>query len=467
MSNVSLLLMKHSSLFKSIFAFLLTLTFVSCNEDDSILENVNDSEQIPAELLKVAAFGENLSVNEIFTNISSDEISRSSKSALSISDSIKIVIPKNGSRGTATIDSINIYCVYDKDLNISTLVCGNRLYPFKLAVIDGEFKTEDIDQYGISDYMSLLPAYLADNKTDYSVEDIAEIESQIVSADYSDGVYSFVIADENGMLPLQRLEYETVYGCHSVVNPLLTVKWGQWNPYNSTLDLVLNENETGYVLPPTGCVAVAICQILSHHKAPSSISVGNISWQGDWNAMTQSTSASSLATTYQTQIANLMKIIGKGVNMHYAWNGSSSNINYAYNFITSTLNFDADAISNYSHSDIYQSLNSGCPVYIRGTETNTIPNIGHAWVIDGCKTETEIEYERIYRTTVDNPSYPIDPKEWLLVSTRVLSETSTPSVHCNWGWSGSSDGYFISGVFDVASYSFNSGIKTICNIEPK
>lgn len=459
--------MKHPTLLKSIIAFLLTLTIVSCSEDDNILKNVNDSEQIPAELLKVAAFGENLSVDEIFTNISSDELSRSSKSALSISDSIKIVIPKNESRGTATIDSVNIYCVYDKDLNISTLVCGNRLYPFKLAVIDGEFKTEDIDRYGISDYMSLLPAYLADNKTDYSVEDIAEIESQIVSADYSDGVYSFVIADENGMLPLQRLEYETVYGIHSVVNPLLTVKWGQWNPYNSTLDLVLNEDSTGYVLPPTGCVAVAICQILSHHKAPSSISVGNMSWQGDWDAMTQSTSASFLATTYQTQLANLMKIVGKGVGMNYTWNGSGAPINRTYNFITSTLNFDADAISSYSHSAIYQSLSNSCPVYIQGFNGPDPEDSGHAWVIDGCKTETEIEYERIYQTTVDNPTNPINPKEWLLVSTRVLSETSTANVHCNWGWNGSSDGYFISGVFDVGSSSYNTNIKTICNIEPK
>ena len=459
--------MKHSTLLKSIFSFLLTITFVSCSEDDNILKNTYDSEQIPAELLKVAAFGESLSVDEIFTNISSDGLSRSSKTALSISDSIKIVIPKKESRGSVTIDSVNIYCIYDDEKDISTLVCGNRLYPFKLAVIDGEFKTENINQYGISDYISLLPTYLADNKTNYNVEDIAEVESQIVSADYSDGVYSFIIADENGMLPLQRLEYETVNSTHSVINPLLTVKWGQWNPYNSTLDLVPNEDGTGYVLPPTGCVAVAICQILSHHKAPSSISVGDLSWHGDWTAITQSSSASFLATTYQTQIANLMKIVGKGVNMNYAWDSSGSNINYAYNFITSTLNFDADAISGYYHSGIYQSLSNDCPVYVRGTDANTTSNIGHAWVIDGCKTETEIEYERIYRPVVDSPSYPIDPMEWRLISTRILSETSTPNVHCNWGWNGSSDGYFISSVFDVSSYAFNTNIQTICNIEPK
>lgn len=149
MSNLTLLLMKHSTLLKSIFSFLLTITVVSCNEDDNILENTYDSEQIPAELLKVAAFGESLSVDEIFTNISSDGLSRSSKTALSISDSIKIVIPKKESRGSVTIDSVNIYCVYDDEKNISTLVCGNRLYPFKLAVIDGEFKTENINQYGI------------------------------------------------------------------------------------------------------------------------------------------------------------------------------------------------------------------------------------------------------------------------------------------------------------------------------
>lgn len=457
--------MKHSIFFKIFFTFLLTLTFVCCGENDNILENTYKSAKIPSDLLKVAAFGENLSVDEIFSNVNNSNPSRSSACSLSFSDSIKIVIPKKESRNSSIVDSVNIYCVYDEDLNISTLVCGNRLYPFTLAVIDGEFKTDDLDLYGISDYISLLPAYLANNKTDYSAEEITEVESQIVSADYSDGVYSFVIEDENGMLPLQRLEYETVYGNHSVVNPLLTVKWGQSYPYNTTLDPVINSYGTGYVLPPTGCVAVAICQILSYHKTPSSISVDNMSWLGDWDAMTQSPSASSLTATYQTQIANLMKIVGKGVDMSYAWNGSGASINEAYDFITSTLNFDTDAISNYSHSAIYKSLSNDCPVYVRGTDTTT--ESGHAWVLDGCKTETEIEYERIYRTTVDNPSYPIDPREWLLISTRVLSEASTPSVHCNWGWNGSSDGYFISGVFDVASYSFNTNIKTICNIEPK
>ena len=39
--------------------------------------------------------------------------------------------------------------------------------------------------------------------------------------------------------------------------------------------------------------------------------------------------------------------------------------------------------------------------------------------------------------------------------------------YCNWGWNGSSDGYFISSVFDVSSYAFNTNIQTICNIEPK
>lgn len=449
--------------------FCLTLPILglaSCNNDDFPIENINDKKQIDSDLLKVAAFGEILSADEILDNvinIINTSPSRSSISTLTISDSLKVCVSDNSTRSTSTNDSVNLYCVYDQRLNISTLVCGNRLYPFSLAIIEGEFNAEKIEDYGISDFINLLPTYLSHNKIEYNTDEITDIESQLVSAEYSDGIYSFVVESEEEAEPFQRILYETDYSYSSVIDPLVKVQWGQRHPYNMTLDLVPNENGTSYILPPTGCVAVAICQILSAHKAPSSITVENFSWQGNWDALTLYPSANSLTEEYQTQIANLMKIVGKGVSMNYNWDGSGSNINNAYNFFTATLGFNADQISNFSYTSVRQSLLNNCPVYVRATDSSAG---GHAWVLDGSRTETAKQYERIYRCKVDIPSNPIIESEWRLVSSRLLTETSTAQVHCNWGWNGYSDGYFNSGVFNVSGYSFTNNINTICNICP-
>lgn len=448
--------------FLSIAAMLLC---VSCRDEIEPLSEDSDEENlISSELLEVVSFGENRSIDEILDGVnrsSGVNHSRSSIKSLTIKDSLKLAVPADLSRGDIISDSVSVYCVYDSENNISTLVSGSRLYPFILAEIEGEFNGEGMRNYGLNDYFTLLPKYLAQNKMEYSSDELTNVESQLISADYSDGKYSYVIASEIEPLPFQRIEYETIESFSSVINPIIDVKWGQWAPYNNTLAPVLDVNGI-WRQPPTGCVAVAICQILSEHKNPSSITFNNMYWQGDWNAMTQYPSAANLSETYKTQVAELMNIVGKGVNTQYALSGSGSNINYAYNFIKSTLNFKADAISNYSYQAVVQSLNNGRPVYVRGTDTI---EGGHAWVLDGSRIRNIKQYERIYQCKVAVPSKPIVESEWRLISTRVL-ESSTDQVHCNWGWSGDSDGYFQSEVFNVSNKSFNEGVMIITNIRP-
>lgn len=346
-------------------------------------------------------------------------------------------------------------------------MCNNRLYPFSLAEIEGEFKADEIDNSGVSIFMSLLPEYLEANKLEYSNNEVAELESQIVSAEYSDGNYAVVLSDEEGMLPFRRIEYETKVW-RDTISPLVKVAWGQGSPYNSTLDSVPNESGN-FVLPPVGCVAVAVGQILSYHKAPSSITVGNLNWEGDWDAITMYPSAISLSETYRTQVANLLKVIGKGVNMSYAWDGSGSNIGNAYSFLTSDLKFNADPISDYNFSSVSNSLHNNCPIYMRGTSYNqdgTQGYIGHAWVLDGVMTEYNTTYENIYECTIGVPSTPINPMEWRLVSSTLYSNESYLQVHCNWGQYGYNNGYYQSDVFNYGSNTYDQNLLTICNIKP-
>ena len=77
-----------------------------------------------------------------------------------------------------------------------------------------------------------------------------------------------------------------------------------------------------------------------------------------------------------------------------------------------------------------KSLDSGCPVFM-----SAVAGIvdGHAWVIDGYKIRN-----------YTSPEGRIDKTQNI--------------VHCNWGWLGNSNGYFVSGIFKTnegVSYGYS------------
>ncbi len=77
----------------------------------------------------------------------------------------------------------------------------------------------------------------------------------------------------------------------------------------------------------------------------------------------------------------------------------------------------------------------------------------HAWVIDGCYTNSRTR--RVYG--IDNLTY-----------TTFLDKEFF--VHCNWGWrdngNGNSNGYYHYGVFQVRNYYFVKNWKVYINIQP-
>lgn len=79
---------------------------------------------------------------------------------------------------------------------------------------------------------------------------------------------------------------------------------------------------------------------------------------------------------------------------------------------------------------VIKSLDSGCPVFM-----SAVAGIvdGHAWVIDGYKIRN-----------YTSPEGRIDKTQNI--------------VHCNWGWLGNSNGYFVSGIFKTnegVSYDYS------------
>ena len=89
-------------------------------------------------------------------------------------------------------------------------------------------------------------------------------------------------------------------------------------------------------------------------------------------------------------------------------------------------------------------INNGRPVYMRGAReyilNGEVKRSGHAWVVDGVAIKS-------VNISCFNPSGELAGTE------KIYQKL----VHCNWGWNGRNNGYFIIGAFEN---SYNLGDDT-------
>lgn len=229
-------------------------------------------------------------------------------------------------------------------------------------------------------------------------------------------------ARKNGSAPYKTIG-RTAAADYAPIKPLCTTKWNQRAPYS---DLCPMSDGNRCV---TGCVATAMAQVMKKHNYPvKGNGVKSYVWLGqeltynfldsifEWDKMLDV--YSSTATDEQNHaVANLMVACGISVNMNYSPSGSgaySTNVAPAmtdyFNYAASTTYLSRDSYSLRSWQDIaYQSLQAGCPIYVSGQNSSA----GHAFVCDG--------YD------------------------------SNGFFHINWGWGGTSDGYFRFTALDPAT----------------
>ena len=106
-----------------------------------------------------------------------------------------------------------------------------------------------------------------------------------------------------------------------------------------------------------------------------------------------------------------------------AWQG------YDYHYIQDdSISFDS----------IKVDITNGRPLYMRGTryyiENGVQKSSGHAWVVDGYAIKSLYYYDTIIGWNGE-----------LIEIRRKLYQNL---IHCNWGWNGNCNGYFIIGAFD-------------------
>ena len=196
----------------------------------------------------------------------------------------------------------------------------------------------------------------------------------------------------------------------TAIEPLVKSKWDQLSPYNGQTP----QNA------PTGCVATAMAQVLNYWKFPQKArGTGSASFGEqylnsrldekdiDWANM-QDVYGASASSASKEAVAYLMKLCGYSVNMIYRTGSSGAFNEMLPTAFVNNFNYSADvkcfARSQYSPSDwaalVYDQLKNKGPVVYTGDS----PSTGHAFVCDG--------YD------------------------------GNGNFHFNWGWSGTSDGYY-------------------------
>ncbi|MBE6181296.1 MAG: hypothetical protein E7148_01190 [Rikenellaceae bacterium] len=227
------------------------------------------------------------------------------------------------------------------------------------------------------------------------------------------------------------------------VGPYLEVKWGQEDPYNTYCE------DSDSQICPTGCVATALAQILSHYQYPNEDSdalpitfpsatgrsypnVGN-SLLLNWSELKQhvvslDNTSCSCSETNRTNLAILFRELGQLLDMNYKEEQSDASFGNIINVLTG-WGYTCQDHPNYDWDIVRSELDSARLVAMGGERETGITDPAHAWVIDGYKTRTKI-------TNISGKEY---------------TETHN-YIHINWGWDGKGNGYYLSGIFDTDQY---------------
>ena len=205
------------------------------------------------------------------------------------------------------------------------------------------------------------------------------------------------------------------------VEPLLTCKWSQYDPFNKYTPLSNGQHT------PTGCVATATAQVMFYNKWPKNRPQDYIASTGDdakksatywWDEMKNTTNEMRTEQSRQA-VGVLMYDIGKAVHMRYYIKGSDSNLQRACNALRDKFDYTVRYLdknflpANDFLNEVMQEISDGYPVLVVGGP--------HAFVYDGYDEQG--------------------------------------LIHTNWGWGGENDGYFDINIvtLNVSGFALNSG----------
>ncbi len=216
---------------------------------------------------------------------------------------------------------------------------------------------------------------------------------------------------------VRSLQAAGQYPTKTPIAPLLECKWNQNKPYNNECPMLDGKQS------PTGCTITAMAQIMYYHRWPKGETTAIPGFTPDNSGGTNHPTLPALEPTtfdwdkmYPTydnnedgsEVAKLMKYLGTASHALY---GKSETAAYGYNALQAIIqyfNYDAGAYAMWRRQlsynqwvdKLYAELQAKRPVLFSGTA----PDNAHTFVVDGYDEED--------------------------------------FFHINWGWGGSSDGYY-------------------------
>lgn len=201
-----------------------------------------------------------------------------------------------------------------------------------------------------------------------------------------------------------------------VLNPLMKTTWHQFSPFNDQCPIVNGSHV------PAGCGPLATAQIIAYHKSPASYNGYIFAWDSISVRFTPSTEIGRTGAAY------LVNQIGILEYANYSPEGTGTryeDIAFAFNALGYSYSY-----GDYSYNKCKQSISANRPVFISGHDN--IAHSGHAWVIDDYYDRIELVEDHL--------------ANGVILYRYVVTGNF---VHCNWGWTDNSNGYFLSGVFDT------------------
>jgi hypothetical protein len=311
---------------------------------------------------------------------------------------------------------IGDYSVYDYQISTAMEIETVPVFHYTLT-------TGDKEGYALVVADSRIPKVLAyvekGSLSDTSFIEPLRLYVRTIPEFITSNLIDYYEGNPQTAIPVTKAESYITYYC------FLPTIWSQKYPYNSQCPTAMCMSSVYNGRYATGCVALAIAQILAYHHIPSSL---------DWTSILASpTLTGSSSSTVINQVGTLIANIGTLVYMDYDCDGSgtsSSNAPAAF----SSYGLATNGLVPFSISLVASSLQNGRPVYMRGEDVSAG---GHAWVCDGYK-------RHIYSST--------EYYEYL---------------NMNWGWGGASNGFYYMyspPSFNAGGYTFTSNFKIIANI---
>ena len=270
--------------------------------------------------------------------------------------------------------------------------------------------------------------------------------------------YSRYVADVRRGIATPPVREGVGSATETAVFPLCTSTWGQSDPFNAYCPKV------GVNRCPVGCIATAMAQIMYYYKHPVRPTGGsvmcdtgnkNIGFGGflyedfstdehiyQWDLMRNNVSLMSGADNEASRnaVAQLSYDCGIATNMQYATGGSGTTESEAAFALTEYFGYspatteciERNFVSTQEewNAMVKKELDESRPVLYVGSSTKGAGSdaAGHAFIVDG--------YDK------------------------------KGMVHVNWGWYGSSDGYFNITTLDMGEYAFSETQGMIYGIKP-